>query len=81
MTCTFKHTYDTRNKDLYEFPKHSLTLFEQSPYYAAMRFYNALPGSLRKIQAEKKFKSALKQFLVKAEPYSTIEFFNLCRDL
>lgn len=71
------HHYQTRD-DLYQYPRHTLTLYEKGPHYQCMKFYNALPQILRNITHFSNFKHSLKIFLIEAEPYNINEFYDYC---
>lgn len=73
----FSHYYETRNKEnTYTIPKHRLTLTEKGPYYAAIKFFNLLPSSLKDNFHCNSFKKQAFGYICDIEPYSIQEFLN-----
>ncbi|KAK9892752.1 hypothetical protein WA026_021945 [Henosepilachna vigintioctopunctata] len=64
-----------------KYPKHRLTHTEKGPEYSCVRYYNALPLSIRSQRNLSKYKSSVFKLLVHNEPYNIGEFFDYCRVL
>lgn len=67
------HSYNTRHNN-YNFPIHRLSMIENGPCYASMRFFNILPNRIKNIQNVKKYKRELFNLLLEVEPYNVKEF-------
>ena len=65
-----QHCYNTRFKNNLLYPRHRLTLFENTPLYMGKRFYNKLPNYIKNEVSEDKFKILLKEFLIEKAYYS-----------
>ena len=63
----------TRKTEIYRYPRHRTTLFENSCYYQSLKLYNSLPQNYRAMQLSV-FKKQVKHKLVKAELYTLKEF-------
>lgn len=70
------HHYATRNRADYCYPRHRLTLTENSLAYSSLRFFNALPSRVKNISDFKCFKRDLFILLCNIEPYNTAEYFS-----
>lgn len=71
-------THNTRHGEWYSYPLHRLSLTENSPLYACIKFYNHLPNYLKVNQPFNEIKKPLLSLLCELEPYSVNEFLN-CR--
>lgn len=69
------HSYLTRHNLLLQPPKHSTTRYEKGLFYAALRYYNALPDTFRQLTGTKSFRSQLREFFLGNPFYSIQEFF------
>ncbi|KAK9882355.1 hypothetical protein WA026_020879 [Henosepilachna vigintioctopunctata] len=70
----YKHHYGTRSKH-YILPKHHLSMYENSPLYAAILFYNKMTDELKMLNVDT-FKRAFKSYLINMEPYTVDEYLN-----
>ena len=68
------HNYNTRNTDMLSLVPHSTSLFEKSPQYSFAKMFNALPGDIRGIADVRRFKLAVKEFLIRGAYYSYQEY-------
>jgi hypothetical protein len=59
-----QHSHFTRNRSVNPSVQHRLKLFESKPSYAGLTFFSKLPSHIRNIRDSKKFKGALKNYLV-----------------
>lgn len=75
-TLSTGHQYNTRNTHLLLYPRHRTSKLENSPHYQAIALYNKLPNSAREIQNIKKFKTKIKEFLIKKCFYCISEYMN-----
>ena len=67
------HNYETRHKDMLSYPIHSTTVIEKGCFYKCLLFYNTLPTQIKNLKSIKKFKTNIRNFLIRAEPYSLEE--------
>jgi len=65
-----QHSYSTRYHSLNPSIQHKLKLFETKPSYAGLKFFTQLPISVREIKDVRKFKGALKNYLIEKCFYS-----------
>ena len=72
----FSHTHNTRcgDKNL-QVPIHRLSLTEKSPRYVMIKFFNALPNTLKRIHNVNLFKKKIFKILCDIEPYTSVEDF------
>jgi hypothetical protein len=70
----FKHNYNTRNHESFQYPSHSLAKFEKSPLYMGMKIYNKIPSHLKTLSTPKLI-STLNDILVQKTYYNIDEFF------
>lgn len=71
--CQPKSLYNTRSQYL-NYPAHRLTLYEQGPYYTAIKLYNKLPLDIKNQNSVQLFKSSLKSHLINRAYYSVVEY-------
>lgn len=64
------HKYSTRHGKQFCIPKHSTTLYEHSPQYNGIKFFNHLPLSIKTLNNQNHFKRALKNFLIEKCVYT-----------
>lgn len=69
------HSYNTRFKNQLQYPIHRLKLFENTPYYMGLKFYNKLPNCVKELNINK-FKIVVKKLLINKEYYDVNEFLN-----
>lgn len=62
--------HTTRNVNLYTFPVHRLSLFERSPYYTSVKFFNQLLVEIILQNCIRVFRRQIFKFLVNIEPYN-----------
>lgn len=70
----FEHTYNTRFKNNFQYPRHRLTLVEKTPTYMGKKLFNKLPAEYKNQIQSKSFKSSLTEFLLSNTYYSINEF-------
>jgi hypothetical protein len=71
------HCFNTRQSASLHLPTSRLTAFHKGPYYSGIRAYNYLPPSRKGLSNKmKRFKPALKRFLLSNLFYSLDEYFN-----
>jgi len=58
------HNHNTRNKNLNPSMQHRLKIYETKPEYMGLKLFSKLPLDLKKITSPKRFKIALKDFLI-----------------
>lgn len=63
------HHYGTRNRNDFQLPPHRLNLFERSPLYKGLKFFNALPNHIKSESTTDGFLKKLKSFLIERCPY------------
>jgi hypothetical protein len=69
------HGYDTRRKDDFYLFQCNTSLYKKSVVNMSIRLHNNLPSELKELGDFKKFKRALKSFLLNNPCYSLSEFF------
>jgi hypothetical protein len=69
------HGYDTRRKDDFCIFQCNTSLYKKSVVNMSIRLHNSLPSDLKELGDFKKFKRALKSFLLNNSFYSLSEFF------
>ena len=69
------HNYNTRHKKDVIVPQISSSLFKNSPRYICGKIFNKVPPEIRCLEDPFKFKSKLKDYLVKRPYYSLEEYF------
>lgn len=67
------HSYNTRNSQTLEIPRHRTSLFEHSPKYLAIKVYNKLPNQYKSLNP-KQFKTSIKGMLIEKSYYSLNEY-------
>ena len=75
--CDISKTMRTRNSQNFVAPQHKTQLYETSPHYNAILFYNKLPNELRQTKGLTAFKFALKSYLLQKSYYTVSEFLNM----
>jgi len=73
------HNINTRQKkkDLH-LPQVSLAMYRKGVYYSGIKIFNGLPKAIKDISSKpKKFKTALKHYLLSHSFYSLDEFFSI----
>lgn len=73
-----QHHHYTRHRSNFQYPCHRLQLLKTSPQYMGKKFYNLLPLPLKSLINTNRFKTKLKDFLVKKAYYSIEEYVNHC---
>lgn len=68
------HNYQTRNRNTLQYPIHRTSLFEKSPYYTAVRFYNCLPLHIKSELPNPSFKKVLYDYLNDKTFYRVADF-------
>lgn len=68
-----KHYYNTRNKNVFNYPVHKLKILERSPLYMGIRLYNKLPEHWKSF-GKTKFLKVVKNCLLIKTYYSIQEF-------
>jgi hypothetical protein len=72
------HEINTRHKIDFHVPSVRLTRIKKGLYYSGITLFNALPLRMKQAaQDVKKFKYALKVFLIENSFYSVKEYFNM----
>lgn len=67
------HTFNTRHKDKFCYPRHKTTLLEKGCSYNCLQIYNLLPKDIKDIKSFSTFKKIIKRQLTMAEPYNIAE--------
>lgn len=78
LYSSYKNTNNSRRLEPYFYPKHSLSLTEKHPEYAALKLFNALPRALHLISVHKEFKKLVYKLILDCEPYNMEEYFDFC---
>jgi hypothetical protein len=71
------HGYDTRTKDDFYIFQYNTSLYKKSVVNMSIRLHNSLPSDLKELGDFKKFKRALKSFLLNNPFYSLSEFLHM----
>jgi hypothetical protein len=80
--CLFKiysdhHNFDTRGKKDLHLLQPRLTIYQKGVYYMGIKTFNHLPSNIKDLSDDKKkFRTALKNYLLMNSFYSLEEFFN-----
>lgn len=69
-----KHAYNTRNNKDIDLPMHRLKKIADSPAYAGAYLFNLLPSTLKVLEDNKLFATALRQYLTVRPYYTMTEF-------
>jgi len=70
------HTINTRRKNDLHLPQVSIAMYQKGVYYSGFKIFNGLPAVIKDISSKpKKFKIALKHYLLTRSFYSLDEFF------
>jgi len=71
------HNFNTRQKNDLHLPHVSLTIYQRRVFYSGIKDFNALPSPIKDISGNpKKFKVALKHYLLTHSFYNLDEFFS-----
>ena len=71
------HNINTRLKNDLHLPQVSLAMYQKGVYYSGIEIFNGLPKAIKDISSKlKKFKIALKHYLLTHSFYSLDEFFS-----
>ena len=71
------HNFNTRQKNDLHLPHVSLTIYQRGVFYSGIKVFNALPSPIKDISCNpKKFKVALKHYLLTHSFYNLDEFFS-----
>jgi hypothetical protein len=71
------HNLNTRHKNDLHLPHVSLTIYQRGVFYSGIKIFNALPMTFKDISGNpKKFKAALKHYLLIHSFYNLDEFFS-----
>lgn len=73
------HNYNTRQKQQIRIPRPHKSVTSLSPLHSGSKFLNMLPSHIKNPPTKKSFKTALKEFLLTNEFYSTSEFEEYCK--
>jgi hypothetical protein len=78
ITNCDNHNIQTRQSDNFHLPSSSLTLYQNGAYFNGIKIFNKLPSELKQVMNfTKKFKTALRRYLVTHCFYSIEEFYNM----
>jgi hypothetical protein len=78
LTNNENHNLDTRQRNNLCLPQANLTIYQKGTYYSGIKIFNNLPLQIKKVaDNQRKFKTALKNFLHTYSFYSTEEYLNL----
>jgi hypothetical protein len=70
------HTINPRHRTDLHLPSINLTKYQQGVYYSGIKIFSHLPQNIKNLSWNvKKFKSALKRFLLMGSFYSLYEYF------
>lgn len=67
-------SYQTRNSSTLEVPMHRTSVYENSPHYLGVVFYNKLPIMFKTITVDKLFKYKVREFFISKAYYSYGEY-------
>lgn len=70
-----KHTYNTRNQDILQYPIHNLKKYETCPLYMGLKIYNKIPNHIKQLRPAQ-FTHKIKTILNKKAYYTLHEFLN-----
>ncbi len=71
------HNINTRQKNVLHLPEVSQTIYQKGVHYSGKKIFNGLPRAIKDISSEpKKFKVALKHYLLTHSFYSLDDFFS-----
>lgn len=78
LDSQYHHKYKTSSayKGNLQYPRHRLSLFENTQKYMGIKFYNKLPIAVREINDIKHFKKIVKDLLLAKTYYSVQDFLN-----
>ena len=71
------HKFNTRHKNDLHLPQASLTMYQRGVYYSGVKLFNSLPANIKDTcEDPRKFKIALKHYLLAHSFYDLEEFHN-----
>jgi hypothetical protein len=71
------HNFNTRHKNDLNLPHVSLTIYQRGVFHSGIKIFNALPTTIKNISGNsRKFKVALKHYLLTHSFYNLDEFFS-----
>ena len=70
------HTYNTRHRNDFDVPYHRTCRYELKPAYQGIKLYDALPDVVKSQPTIRKFKIALKKYLLEKSFYKIKEIFD-----
>lgn len=71
------HKILTRSKDDLHLPMANLSVFQKGVYFSGIKIFNNLPNEIKQTSNDiRKFKNALKSFLLENSFYSLSEYYN-----
>ena len=71
------HKFNTRHKNDVHLPQASLTMYQRGVYYSGVKLFNSLPANIKDTSEDpRKFKIALKHYLLAHSFYDLEEFHN-----
>jgi hypothetical protein len=76
VSSSVYHNINTRQKNFLHLPQVFLAMYQKGVYYSDINIFNGLPKAIKNISTKpKKFKTALKHYLLTHSFYSLDEFF------
>ena len=77
LTNNENHNLDTTQRNNLYLPQANLTIYQKGTFYSGINIFNNLPLQIKKVaDKQKKFKTALKNFLHTYSFYSIQEYFS-----
>jgi hypothetical protein len=77
LTNNENHNLDTRQRNNLHLPQSNLTIYQKGAYYSGIKIFNKLPLEIKNTAGnQKKFKTALKKFLLNHSFYTIEEYFD-----
>jgi len=72
------HEFNTHFNHNLHLPTANLSLVQRGVLFSGSKIYNRLPSNIKLFKDPKRFKSALKTYLIENTFYSVEEYYNLC---